>query len=33
MRDGAMSGGDLDGVDSVSAAFHRGVEGLLTVLH
>jgi AcrR family transcriptional regulator len=33
MRDGAMSGADLDGVDSVGAAFHRGVEGLLTVLH
>jgi AcrR family transcriptional regulator len=33
MRDGAMSGADLDGADSVGAAFHRGVEGLLTVLH
>ena len=33
MRDGAMSGAHLDGVDSVRAAFHRGVEGLLTVLH
>ncbi|GAB3467547.1 TetR/AcrR family transcriptional regulator [Actinophytocola sediminis] len=33
MRDGAMSGADLDGVDSVRAVFHRGVEGLLTVLH
>jgi AcrR family transcriptional regulator len=33
MRDGAMSGAHLDGVDSVGAAFHRGVEGLLTVLH
>jgi AcrR family transcriptional regulator len=33
MRDGAMTGADLDGVDSVSTAFHRGVEGLLTVLH
>lgn len=33
MRDGAMTGTDLDGVDSVVAAFHRGVEGLLTVLH
>ena len=33
MRDGAMTGADLDGVESVAAAFHRGVEGLLTVLH
>lgn len=33
MRDGAMTGAHLDGVDSVGAAFHRGVEGLLTVLH
>jgi AcrR family transcriptional regulator len=33
MRDGAMVGTDLDGVDSVGAAFRRGVEGLLTVLH
>ncbi|MDT7662705.1 MAG: hypothetical protein QOD04_2261 [Pseudonocardiales bacterium] len=33
MRDGAMSGAHLDGADSVGAAFHRGVEGLLTVLH
>jgi AcrR family transcriptional regulator len=33
MRDGAMTGAHLDGVDSVRAAFHRGVEGLLTVLH
>jgi AcrR family transcriptional regulator len=33
MRDGAMSGAHLDGADSVSAAFQRGVEGLLTVLH
>ncbi|MYX93470.1 TetR family transcriptional regulator [Streptomyces sp. SID486] len=33
MRDGAMSGAHLDGVDSVGAAFRRGVEGLLTVLH
>jgi AcrR family transcriptional regulator len=33
MRDGAMTGADLDGVDSVRAAFRRGVEGLLTVLH
>jgi AcrR family transcriptional regulator len=33
MRDGGMSGAHLDGVDSVGAAFRRGVEGLLTVLH
>lgn len=33
MRDGAMTGAPLDGVDSVGAAFHRGVEGLLTMLH
>lgn len=33
MRDGAMTGTHLDGVDSVGSAFHRGVEGLLTVLH
>ncbi|GAA5161779.1 TetR/AcrR family transcriptional regulator [Pseudonocardia eucalypti] len=33
MRDGAMTGAHLDGVHSVGAAFHRGVEGLLTVLH
>ena len=33
MRDGAMSGADLDGADSVGDAFRRGVEGLLTVLH
>lgn len=33
MRDGAMSGAHLDGVESVGAAFQRGVEGLLTVLH
>jgi AcrR family transcriptional regulator len=33
MRDGAMSGAHLDGADSVGAAFHRGVEGLLTLLH
>ncbi|MEX5635521.1 TetR/AcrR family transcriptional regulator [Parafrankia sp. FMc2] len=33
MRDGAMSGAHLDGVDSVGDAFHRGVEGLLTLLH
>ena len=33
MRDGAMTGAHLDGVESVGAAFQRGVEGLLTVLH
>ncbi|HLU55221.1 MAG TPA: helix-turn-helix domain-containing protein [Pseudonocardia sp.] len=33
MRDGAMAGAHLDGVESVRAAFQRGVEGLLTVLH
>lgn len=33
MRDGAMTSAHLDGVDSVGAAFHRGVEGLLTLLH
>ncbi|MBK1787467.1 TetR/AcrR family transcriptional regulator [Prauserella cavernicola] len=33
MRDGAMSGAHLDGVDSVGDAFRRGVEGLLTLLH
>lgn len=33
MRDGAMAGAHLDGVDSVGDAFHRGVEGLLTMLH
>ena len=33
MRDGVMTGADLDGVDNAGAAFHRGVEGLLTVLH
>lgn len=33
MRDGAMSGAHLDGPDNVGAAFTRGVEGLLTVLH
>jgi AcrR family transcriptional regulator len=33
MRDGAMTGAHLDGVDSVGDAFRRGVEGLLTVLH
>ena len=33
MRDGAMTGAHVDGADSVGAAFRRGVEGLLTVLH
>jgi AcrR family transcriptional regulator len=33
MRDGAMTGADLDGADNVAAAFHRGLEGLLTLLH
>ncbi|MGI5201304.1 TetR/AcrR family transcriptional regulator [Spirillospora sp. CA-108201] len=33
MRDGAMTGAHLDGVESVGGAFQRGVEGLLTVLH
>ena len=33
MRDGAMSGAHLDGAASLGAAFHRGVEGLLTLLH
>ena len=33
MRDGAMSGAHLDGATRVGAAFRRGVEGLLTVLH
>jgi AcrR family transcriptional regulator len=33
MRDGVMAGADLDGADEVGAAFRRGVEGLLTVLH
>ncbi|MEU5046210.1 TetR/AcrR family transcriptional regulator [Streptomyces griseorubiginosus] len=33
MRDGAMSGAHLDGAESVGAAFHRGLEGLLTMLH
>ena len=32
MRDGAMTGAHLNGVD-IGAAFHHGVEGLLTVLH
>ena len=33
MRDGVMTGADLDGAENVGAAFRRGVEGLLTVLH
>src|ERR1700754_1713564 len=33
MRDGVMTGADLDGADSVGAPVHRGVPGLLTVLH
>jgi hypothetical protein len=33
MRDGVMTGADLDGAENVAAAFRRGVEGLLTVLH
>jgi AcrR family transcriptional regulator len=33
MRDGAMSGADLDGAANVGAAFQRGLEGLLTLLH
>jgi AcrR family transcriptional regulator len=33
MRDGVMTGAHVDGVHSVGAAFQRGVEGLLTVLH
>lgn len=33
MRDGAMSGAHLDGVEHVGEAFRRGVEGLLTMLH
>ncbi|GAA4617010.1 TetR/AcrR family transcriptional regulator [Saccharopolyspora hordei] len=33
MRDGAMSGAHLDGVEDVGEAFRRGVEGLLTMLH
>ncbi|MFD5406436.1 TetR/AcrR family transcriptional regulator [Streptomyces griseorubiginosus] len=33
MRDGAMSGAHLDGAENVGAAFHRGLEGLLTMLH
>jgi AcrR family transcriptional regulator len=33
MRDGAMAGAHLDGIESVGSAFHRGLEGLLTLLH
>jgi hypothetical protein len=33
MRDGAMTGAHLDGVDSVRAGFLRGLEGLLTLVH
>ena len=33
MRDGVMTGAHVDGVDSAGAAFHRGLEGLLTLLH
>ncbi|WP_433782650.1 TetR/AcrR family transcriptional regulator [Actinomycetospora sp. CA-101289] len=33
IRDGAMAGAHLDGVDSVGDGFRRGVEGLLTMLH
>ncbi|HEX4250059.1 MAG TPA: TetR/AcrR family transcriptional regulator [Pseudonocardia sp.] len=33
MRDGAMSGAAIDGAAEVGAAFRRGVEGLLTVVH
>jgi AcrR family transcriptional regulator len=33
MRDGAMSGADLDGADHVGEAFRRGVEGLLVAVH
>ncbi|MBW0104488.1 TetR/AcrR family transcriptional regulator [Pseudonocardia sp. KRD291] len=33
MRDGVMTGAGVDGIDSAGAAFRRGVEGLLTVLH
>ncbi len=33
MRDGVLTGASLDGAESVGAAFQRGVEGLLTVLH
>ncbi|WP_226367936.1 hypothetical protein [Pseudonocardia sp. ICBG162] len=33
MRDGAMSGADIDGAAHVGDAFHRGLDGLLTLLH
>ena len=33
MRDGAMAGADIDGATHVAAALHRGLEGLLTLLH
>ncbi|GAA4922950.1 TetR family transcriptional regulator [Actinomycetospora succinea] len=33
MRDGAMTGAGLDGAEAVGAAFRRGLEGLLTLLH
>jgi hypothetical protein len=33
MRDGAMTGADLDGAAEVGTAFRRGLEGLLTLLH
>ncbi len=33
MRDGVMSGAHVDGVDSAGAAFHRGLEGRLRLLH
>jgi AcrR family transcriptional regulator len=33
MRDGAMTGADLDGAGEVGEAFRRGLEGLLTMLH
>ncbi|MCD2195192.1 TetR/AcrR family transcriptional regulator [Actinomycetospora endophytica] len=33
MRDGAMSGAHLDGVDDAAAVFRRGVDGLLAVVH
>lgn len=33
MRDGVMTGAHIDGVGNVGAAFQRGVEGLLTMLH
>ena len=33
MRDGVMTGAHLDGVENARAAFRRGVEGVLTMLH